>query len=44
MIHFPPFTKRIPLPLLLLFRLFVVLMLMGLSRWIFYFFQSNQLF
>lgn len=41
MIHFP-FTKRIPLPLLLLFRLFVLLMLMGLSRWIFYFFNQTS--
>ena len=41
MIHFP-YTKRIPLPLLLLFRLFVVLLLMGLSRWVFYIFNQSS--
>ena len=41
MIHFP-YTKRIPLPLLLLFRLLVVLMLMGLSRWVFYLFNLSS--
>ncbi|MBZ0243587.1 MAG: hypothetical protein K8F24_10265, partial [Bacteroidales bacterium] len=41
MIHFP-YTKRIPLPLLLLFRLFVVLFLMGLSRWVFYIFNQSS--
>lgn len=41
MFHFP-YTKRIPLPVLLLFRLFVVLMLMGLSRWVFYIFNLNS--
>lgn len=41
MIYFS-YTKRIPLPVLLLFRLFVVLMLMGLSRWVFYIFNLSS--
>ncbi|MDA3944708.1 MAG: sulfatase-like hydrolase/transferase [Bacteroidetes bacterium] len=40
MFHFP-YTKRVPLPVLLAFRLLFVLLLMGLSRWIFYFLNSS---
>lgn len=36
------YTKRIPLPLLLLFRLLFVLMLMGFSRWVFYIFNQSS--
>ncbi len=35
-------TRRISLPLLLLYKLFLVLVLMSFTRWLFYFFNTSQ--